>query len=116
MSNLQEIFERIQKTKKEQKEIRNMYRDALTHNRRYQDNLDEIKKMKDNKKAIEQEVKLEMRSEFDKMEVLGNELQNDIMLLSDAALSQLIRGEVVEVIDQNEQKYEPIFTVRFKKS
>ena len=116
MSNLQEVFNRIQKTKKEMKEIRDMYRDSLSHNRLYQDSLEEIKKTRDKKKQIEGDIKLELRAEFDKMEVLRNELQNDIMLLSDAALSQLMRGETVEVIDQNEQRYEPIFSVKFKKA
>jgi predicted nuclease with TOPRIM domain len=116
MSNIQEVFDRIQKTKKEQKEIRNMYRDALSHSGRYQENIEKLKKLKEEKKMLENEIKLEMRAEFDKMEILKNELQNDIMLLSDAALSRLMEGKVVEVTDQNEQKYEPIFTVRFKKS
>jgi hypothetical protein len=42
-------------------------------------------------------------------------LVNDAELLADLALNQLVSGETVEIVDENDQKYEPIFSVRFKK-
>jgi hypothetical protein len=116
MAQLQMRFEQICESKKSKKEILAMYKDALSHNRLYQETLDEFKKVQDKKKLIENETKLEMRADFDKLEILKNELQNDLMLLSDEALSQLMRGETVEVEDSYGNKYEPIFTVKFKKA
>lgn len=115
MAKIQEVFLRIQETKKEQKEIKTMYKDALKNSNAYQDVIEEIKKLKDRKKQIEDNIKDEFRSEFDKLETLKNDIENDNMLLSDAALSQLMSGKPVEVMDTYENKYEPIFSVKFKK-
>lgn len=92
-----------------------MYKDALKNSNAYQDVIEEIKKLKDRKKQIEDNIKDEFRSEFDKLETLKNDIENDNMLLSDAALSQLMSGKPVEVMDTYENKYEPIFSVKFKK-
>jgi len=40
---------------------------------------------------------------------------NDNQLLSDIAMSQVAKGEKIEISDEYETKYEPIFSVRFKK-
>ena len=42
--------------------------------------------------------------------------KNDIELMSDMALNKLVSGETVEVVDEAGDKYEPLFTVKFKKS
>lgn len=115
MANIQEVFLRIQETKKEQKELKAMYRDGLQNSNAYQDVVDEIKKLKERKKQIEDNIKDEFRGEFDKLETLKNDIDNDMMLLSDAALSRLMSGKTVEVQDSYDNKYEPLFTVRFKK-
>jgi len=115
MANIQEVFLRIQETKKEQKDIKSMYRDALQNSKAYQDVAEEINKLKDRKKQIEENIKDDFKSEFDKLETLKNDIDNDNLLLSDAALTQLMSGKTVEVQDTYENKYEPIFSVRFKK-
>jgi len=115
MANIQEVFNRIQKTKKEQKELKTMYRDALNNSGAYQRSLEELKKLKEEKKKYEDGIKQEFSSEFDKLEILKNELMNDNQLLSDIAMSQVAKGEKIEISDEYETKYEPIFSVRFKK-
>lgn len=112
---MQEIFNRIQKTKKEQKELKSMYRDALANSQSYQNAVEEIKGLKEKKKKIEDSIKDDFKSEFDKLEILKNDIENDNMLLSDAALSRYLKGENVEITDEHSSKYEPIFSVRFKK-
>jgi predicted transposase YdaD len=116
MVNPQEIFNRIQKTKKEQKEIKAMYKDALENSKAYQEAVEELRDARDKKKKIEDGIKDEFRSEFDKLDTLKMDLENDNMLLSDAALVKLTKGEPIELMDEKEQKYEPVFTVRFKKA
>ena len=115
MAKIQEVFLRIQETKKEQKEIKSMYRDALQNSNAHKEIVDEIKKLKESKKQIEDSLKNEFRSELDKLEALKNDIDTDNMLLSDAALTQLMSGQTVEVQDTYDNKYEPIFSVKFKK-
>jgi len=115
MANLQEVFNRIQKSKKEQKDIKSMYRDALSNSQVYQKTVEELNELKEKKKKIEDQIKEDFRQEFDKLETLKADIENDNMLLSDAAISQLMKGETVEVTDINDNKYEPIFSVKFKK-
>ena len=50
MANMQEVFNRIQETKKEQKELKAMYRDALNNSGAYQRSLEELKKLREEKK------------------------------------------------------------------
>lgn len=116
MPNIQEIFNNIQKAKKEQKEIKNMYRDALANSSGYQSALEELKALREKKKKIEEGLRDDFRAEFDKLEVLKADIDNDTMLLSDAALSEYVKGRPVEIVDEYENKYEPIFKVQFKKS
>jgi len=102
-------------SKKEQREIKKMYRDALSTSKVYQDVLEELKVLKDRKKKIEDNIKDNFRSEFDKLDTLKTDIESDKMLISDVAINQLVKGEMVEITDQYENKYEPIFSVRFKK-
>lgn len=115
MSNIQEVFDRVQKTKKEQKELKAMYKDALNNSGSYQRSVEELKKLKEEKKKFEDSIKQEFASEFDKLEILKNELINDSQLLSDMAISQVVKGQKIELKDEYEIKYEPLFNVKFKK-
>lgn len=116
MSRLQEVFNRIQKSKQEQKEIKAMYRDALASSHRYQELLEELKGLKEKKKKMEEAIQDDFRSEFNKLETLKTDIENDVLLMSDLAINKLMKGETVEIQDEKENKYEPIFSVRFKKA
>jgi hypothetical protein len=115
MSKLQEVFERTLETKKEIKTIKAMYKDALANSRRYQEINEEMKVLKEKKKEIEDGIKDDFRSEFDKLEILKADLENDNMLLSDIAISKISKGERVEVVDSNNTPQEPVFGVKFKR-
>lgn len=112
---LQLIFDRTLATEQELKEIKSQVKEALSQSNEYQKVLDEIKARKERKLQIENAIKEDFSSELSKMDTLKTDIQNDKMLLSDEALSSLVRGEHVEVEDKNGFKYEPIFTVKFKK-
>lgn len=116
MSRLQDVFNRIQQTKKEQREIKSMYRDALTNSQRYQTVVEELKTLKEKKKKIEDSIKDEFRSEFNKLDTLKLDIENDNLLMSDLAINKLMKGETVEITDEKDNKYEPAFSVRFKKA
>ena len=116
MNDLQTVFGRIKETKRKQKEIRKSYKDSLLSSREYQDLIEKLDTLKERKKQIESEIKSEMQSDFQTMDAYRLHIQNDMELMSDLALNQLMAGETVELVDENDQKYEPIFTVKFKKA
>lgn len=116
MANVQEIFDRIKKAKQEQRTINEAYKDALNNSYKHQNILEECKTLKAQKKQIEEGVRKELSSEFAKIDKLKEEIEKDNQLLSDTALSELIKGKEVEIFDENENQYVPVFSVRFKKA
>lgn len=112
---LPDVFKRIQDRKKEQRELKTAYRDALSVNGAYQQAIEELNNLKIKKKKIEASVASDFKEEFDKLEGLKLNIAGDNQLLSDLAINQLTSGETVKIIDENKVEYEPIFTVRFKK-
>jgi len=95
---LPEVFKRIQDKKKEQRDLKSIYRDALSVSSEYQQIVEDFK------------------SEFDKLEGLKLNIAGDNQLLSDLAVKNLASGEEIKIIDEYKVEYEPIFSVRFKKT
>lgn len=115
MAQLQDIFSRLEDTKRQQREIRRAYREALAQSPSYQQQLTEWQAAREKKKTIEQAIKSEFSSELEKLDRLALEIKSNTEVLSEAALNQIVRGETVRVTDTNACEYEPVFTVRFKK-
>jgi len=116
MAKLQEVFLRIQKSKKEKKEIKSIYRDALSNSAEHQKITEDIKVLKEKKKGIEGSIQDDMNSEFIKLDQIKIDIESDNMLLSDIAINHIVNGEIIELSDDKENKYEPIFSVKFKKT
>ncbi len=114
--NLQEVFNRIQVTKKDLKEIKGTYRDVLKGMQAYQDIVDDLDKLKAKKKQVEQEIKNDSATDFAKMETLSLDIKTDQELLSDLSFNKIVAGEQLEVVDGEQNRYEPVITVRFKKT
>ncbi len=112
---LTSVFKRIQDKKKEQRDLKSMYRDALSVHGEYQKVLEELEDLKIKKKQIEAGIKADFKEEFDKLEGLKLNIASDNQLLSDLALNQFVSGELTKLVDENKVEYEPIFTVKFKK-
>lgn len=115
MANIEEVFNRIRNSKKEQKEIKLIYKDALSTSKEYQDVLAELDAIKERKKKIEQDIKSQFKNELEQLEGIKLDIKTDNELLGDMALSQLMKGETVKITDEYDNKYEPVFNVRFKK-
>ncbi len=103
-------------TRRKQKEIRAMYKDALAQSQEYQQLLEKLETLKIRKKELETFAKDEMEGDFQKLDAYKMHIKNDQELISDLAINKLMAGETVEIVDENDQKYEPVFTVRFKKA
>ncbi len=115
MADLKEVFSRIKDTKQKQKEIRRMYKDALAQNMEYGKLIEQLDQMKARKKEIENDIKHEMEADIQKLDAYRMHIKTDQEMMSDLAINQLMSGETVELVDENDQKYEPVFSVRFKK-
>ncbi len=113
--DLQDIFNRIHVSKREQKEIKAMYRDTLESSAEYKDIAEKIEQLKARKKEIEQQAKNDLGKDYEKIDLLKLHIKQDNELLSDLALNKLLAGEQIVIKDEADQAYEPVFTVRFKK-
>ncbi len=113
---LPEVFKRIQDKKKEQRDLKSIYRDALSVSSEYQQIVEELDELKIKKKKIEAAIQADFKSEFDKLEGLKLNIAGDNQLLSDLAVKNLASGEEIKIIDEYKVEYEPIFSVRFKKT
>ncbi|MCX6798163.1 MAG: hypothetical protein NTX66_03075 [Candidatus Falkowbacteria bacterium] len=113
---LPDVFKRIQDQRKEQRDLKAIYRDALSTNGEYQSVKEEIEALKLRKKKIEISVQDSFKEEFNKLEGLKLNIAGDNQLLSDLALNQIMSGETIRIVDENKVEYDPVFTVRFKKA
>lgn len=115
MQDIQQIFVRVQEAKKKQKDIMTLWKDALKASLEYQEVSDKLKNLREKKKQLETTIREQFSEEFTKLEDIKIDIASDMELLSDTALSQFMKGETVQVKDQYENEYEPVFVVRFKK-
>ncbi|MCX6780370.1 MAG: hypothetical protein NT034_04330 [Candidatus Magasanikbacteria bacterium] len=116
MQDLQQIFNHIQEIKKKQKDIKAAYRDALAASSEYKNLTDKSKELRARKKEIEMSVKSDFSGEFQKLDDYKIDLESDMTMLSDAAMTKLMKGETVQVTDEYNTNYEPVFSVKFKKA
>lgn len=110
-----DIFKRMQEAKKESRELKRSYKDALSVNGEYQKVLEELEALKLKKKQVEGVVKDSFKEEFDKLEGLKLHIAGDNQLISDLAVRKLAEGEMIKLVDEYKVEYEPVFSVRFKK-
>ncbi len=115
MTNTQDIFNKIKEKQKEQKTLRQIYRDVMANSHEYQNILEELEELKSKKKKIEESLRSELREEMDKLYAIKVDIESDKEILNQATLSKILKGEMVEIVDEYNNKYEPIFNVRFKK-
>jgi len=116
MQDIQTVFNEIREMKKEMKGIREMYKDALAQADDYPEIVEKAKELRDKKKQIETRVQNQMGKSYEKYEDLKSEVAANEELLNDIAMSTLMSGKTVEVVDEFSNKYEPSYVVRFKKS
>ncbi|HNV12631.1 MAG TPA: hypothetical protein PK686_01205 [bacterium] len=115
MADVQQIFNKIKERQKEQKTIKQIYRDVLNNSQEYQNVLEELDSLKIKKKKIEEVLKSELRSEMEQLNSIKVDIESEKEILSQATLAKILKGEQIELVDENNNKYEPIFSVRFRK-
>ena len=105
MPKLEEVHGRLVTKKKQRREIKSSMQDELRNNASYMKICEEIEGLKEKKKSIENEV---FAREVDKARL--EELKVDI------ALNMYVNQEPVEILDEYNSKWVPVFKVQFKKS
>ncbi|MBP6886300.1 MAG: hypothetical protein KBC02_03620 [Candidatus Pacebacteria bacterium] len=115
MKSVQDIFDRLQEKKNQVKVVRRKYKDELGASSEYQKITEELDKLRAKKKVYEQSIREQSGAAFGKIDDLALAIRQDTQMLSDVALTSIMKGERVEVKDQY-SGYEPVFTVRFKRT
>ncbi len=116
MQDLQTVFNQIREAKKEMKDIRAMYKDALSQTDEYDETVEKAKELREKKKQIETRVQNQMGKAYGRFEDLKNDVAAWEQLINDIAMTTLMDGKTVEVVDEFNNRYEPIYAVRFKKT
>jgi chromosome segregation ATPase len=115
MKDVQEVFSEFQSIKKEMKEIRKEFKDVLAQDAEYQTVLEKANEIREIKKQHELSAQRDMGSRWERMEELKGEVKALQEMISDISLSTMMDGETVEVRDEYDALYEPIYTVSFRK-
>lgn len=115
MPTLQELHQRLQEKKSQRREIKQSFQDQLRNNKRYMEIIEEIQKLRDEKKSIENEI-LNKDVDVERLEELVADIKTDVILLADVALNMYVSNQTVEIVDEQNARWVPLFTVRFKKS
>jgi septal ring factor EnvC (AmiA/AmiB activator) len=116
MNDLPSIHARIRKTKKELKELNTIVRDTFAASQSLKNINEDLKELRDKKRRYEAEIKQECADELEKADRLKQSLKADQQLLSDVALTKFMKGETIELTDENDVKYEPVVKISFKKT
>lgn len=115
MQDIQEVFVRIQEAKKKMKDLKESYKDALSTSEEYKNITDQLKTLRERKKTVENSIKESFSSELMQIDDLKIDIASDMELISDIALTKVMKGESIQIKDEHDQEFEPIFAVKFKK-
>ena len=113
MKDIKEFFDRIQEHKKEQRDLNLAVKDSLRNMPEYHDLTDQIDRLKLKRAKIEQSA---MDDVAHKIDLLKANIKDATQAMSDIALTTLMKGEMVKLVDDKDNEYEPVFSVRFKKT
>jgi hypothetical protein len=113
MRNIADIFEKIQEHRREQRELNASVKDALRNMPEYQDLSDQISRLQLKRAQLENTIAEQSASKID---LLKLNIKDGMQTISDIALTTLMKGEAVTLKDSKNNEYEPVFSVRFKKS
>ncbi len=116
MPDLKDVLQRIRSQKKEKRELASSFRDVLSQSKPYQQVIEDLKELKTKKARLETEIRQDFTKEMEKAERLTQNLKTDAQLLSDMALTKFMKGETIDIVDENDVKHEPVFKVTYKKS
>ncbi len=115
MQDIKEIHEQLEGKRKELRELNKMMRDELAASKEYCDKVEEAKAIRDKKKSIENDIQGRNTEALGKIDLLKLEIKAYTETLSDVAINKYAARESVEFMDEHNNRWSPIFSVKFKK-
>ena len=115
MSRIEDTYRELLEKKRERRERFKAFKDELAASKQYEDLAQELKALRERKKSIENDIKSRSLADARKLEELTLEIRSEQELLSDLALNAYLKGETVEIVDETNAKWVPLFRVTFKK-
>ncbi len=116
MKDVQEVFNELQELKNEIKVTRKDYRNILLQSSEYEAITEKLDALRAEKKEIELSAQNELGTAWDKLEDNKIKIKDLEQILTDVAMTNLMDGKTVEVRDQWDTLYEPIYKINFKKA
>ncbi len=116
MRDLQEVFNKRQRIIDDIRRIRKDYRDMLANDGDYARIKDAYDAARREKKNTELAIQASMGGAYEKLQELSDQRRALEEMLSDIAMTQLMRGETIELTDDDHNRYEPQYKITFKKS
>ena len=113
MKSIQEVFNNIQEKKREQREINKFVREVLASSSEHQDVKRKLEGLRERKRVLEDNARAPYAEKLDLIKIDIADLQQN---LSDTALNSMMKGERVEILETDKGKFEPVFSVRFKRA
>jgi DNA repair exonuclease SbcCD ATPase subunit len=114
--DIQGIFNQIKEKKEQLKDLKSVCKDLMDSSEEYRDIEEQMKVLREKKKKIISMINEQCASEITKIEDLKIDIESDQEMLNDMAITKYSKGESIEITDKYENTYEPIFSVKFKKS
>lgn len=112
--SIQDIFQRLQEKRQQVKIVKRKYKEELAASSEYQRVADDLTKLREKKKQYEKVIKEQATANFARIDELSLAIKQDAQLLSDVALTTIMKGEPV-ALKHEAVEYEPIFSVKFRK-
>jgi len=115
MQDLKAIHSKIQDKSRERRQLMRAFQDELAQNKEYVELVEELKKLRERKKSLENYAMAQALGDASKLDTLQLEIKDQRQMLSDVALALYAEGEQVEIVDGDDIRWVPAFSVRFKK-
>lgn len=115
MASLNEIHKTLETKRRELREVNRMFRDELKHNAEYQEVVEQINTLREKKKSIENAMRNASQSDAANLDLLKLDVKSYTEMLSDVALNKYAAHEDIEIVDEENVRWLPSFTVKFKK-
>jgi len=109
------VYNRIKAKKKERKKIKDQFKEAFDASTKLQELKKEVMALKAQQKDIEMEIRADYAHELGELEALETDIKNDQQVMDDIALTKYMKGESISFKDENDEEYEPVFKITYKK-
>jgi len=114
--NIQDVFIAIQEKKAELKDLKSVCKQIQDNSAEFKEIEEKMKVLREKRKSVLSAIQSQCANEVTKIEDLKIDIESDQEMLNDIAMLKYTKGEPIEIKDKYDNEYEPVFSVKFKKS